>query len=133
MEHRSGAREALVSRDSNLALRARSCPTNAPSPAETLVLRWKLRGGHLGIDPDEISFTVVLRAARDHLAAHTPCRSCGHRSGPGDLTAAIAAGPRNRTDRTRTAPRTKKEQRTQHTRNVVYTITITESNLLIAT
>jgi len=87
----------------------------------------------VGIDPDEISFTVVLRAARDHLAAHTPCQSCGHRTGPRDLTAAIAAGPRNRTDRTRTAPRTKKEQHTQHTRNVVYTITIVESNLPIAT
>lgn len=83
----------------------------------------------LGIDPDEISFTVVLRAARDHLAAHAPCQACGHHADPGDLTAAIAAGPRNRTDRTRTAPRTKKEQRTQHTRNVVYTITIVESNL----
>jgi hypothetical protein len=87
----------------------------------------------LGIDPDEISFTVVLRAARDHLATHAPCQACGHHAGPGDLTAAIAAGPRNRTDRTRTAPRTKTEQRTQHTRNVVYTITIVESNLPIAT
>jgi len=86
----------------------------------------------LGIDPDEISFTVVLRAARDHLASHAPCQACGHHTGPADLTAAIAAGPRNRTDRTRTAPRTKKEQRTQHTRNVVYTITIVESNLPIA-
>jgi len=83
----------------------------------------------LGIDPDEISFTVVLRAARDHLATHAPCQACGHHAGPSDLTATIAAGPRNRTDRTRTAPRTKKEQRTQHTRNVVYTITIVESNL----
>jgi len=60
-------------------------------------------------------FTVVLRAARDHLATHAPCQACGHHAGPSDLTAAIAAGPRNRTDRTRTAPRTKKEQRTQHT------------------
>lgn len=83
----------------------------------------------LGIDPDQISFTVVLRATRDHLATHTPCQACGHHTGPADLTAAITAGPRNRTGRTRTAPRTKEEQHTQHTRNVTYTITIIESNL----
>ncbi len=80
----------------------------------------------LGIDPDEISFTVVLRAARDHLAAQAPCQACGHHARPADLSAAIAAGPRNRTDRTRTAPRTKQDQHTQHTRNVFYTITIVE-------
>jgi len=83
----------------------------------------------LGIDPDEISFTVVLRAARDHLATHAPCQACGHQGDPADLTAAITAGPRNRTDRTRTSPRTKKQRQTQHTRDVAYTITITESNL----
>jgi hypothetical protein len=83
----------------------------------------------LGVDPDEISFTVVLRAALDHLTAHAPCTACGHQPGPADLTAAIVAGPRNRTGRTRTGPRTKKERRTQHTRNVSYTIDVTESNL----
>lgn len=83
----------------------------------------------LGIDPGEISFTVVLRAARDHLATHAPCQTCGHQGDPADLTAAITAGPRNRTDRTRTSPRTKKQRQTQHTRDVAYTITITESNL----
>ncbi|WP_165034720.1 IS4 family transposase [Candidatus Protofrankia californiensis] len=83
----------------------------------------------LGIDPGEISFTVVLRAARDHLTSHAPCRACGHRSGSADLLAAIAAGPRNRADRQRSSPRTTKERRTQHTRNVTYTITITDSNL----
>jgi hypothetical protein len=83
----------------------------------------------LGVDPDEISFTVVLRAARDHLAAHAPCTACGHQPGPADLTAAIAAGPRNRTGRQRTGPRTRKERQTQHTRNVSYTIDVTESNL----
>jgi Transposase DDE domain/Insertion element 4 transposase N-terminal len=83
----------------------------------------------LGIDPDEISFTVVLRATRDHLATRAPCRTCGHQGDPADLTAAITAGPRNRTDRTRTSPRTKKQRQTQHTRDVAYTIAITESNL----
>ena len=86
----------------------------------------------LGIDPDEISFTVVLRATRDHLSTHTPCQACGHQPDPADLAdlaAAIIAGPRNRTGRQRTGPRTKKERRTQHTRNVTYTIDITESNL----
>jgi len=81
----------------------------------------------LGIDPDEISFTLVLHATRDHL--HAPCQACGHHDTQADLTAALTAAPRNRTDRTRTAPRTTKQRRTQHTRNVTYTITITESNL----
>ena len=83
----------------------------------------------LGIDPDQISFTAVLRAVRDHLASQAPCPGCGHHGEPADLTAAIIAGPRNRTDRQRTAPRTTKERQTEHTRNVTYTITITESNL----
>jgi hypothetical protein len=81
----------------------------------------------LGIDPDEISFTHVLHAIRDHL--RPPCPGCGHHPDLADLTAAITTGPRNRTDRTRTAPRTTKQRRTQHGRNVTYTITITESNL----
>jgi len=87
----------------------------------------------LGIDPDEISFTVVLRATRDHLlttaGATHGCPNCGHRSTPDprDLITAIAAGPRNRTGRHRTGPRTARKRRTEHTRNVVYTIDITET------
>jgi hypothetical protein len=89
----------------------------------------------LGIDPDEISFTVVLRATRDHLLAQAKatggCAHCGHRSAPDpqDLITAIAAGPRNRTGRHRTGPRTATKRRTEHTRNVTYTINITETNL----
>jgi DDE family transposase/transposase IS4-like protein len=81
----------------------------------------------LGIDPDEISFTHVLHATRDHLAP--PCPGCGHHPDTAHLTAAITTGPRNRTGRTRTAPRTTKQRQTQHGRNVTYTITITKSNL----
>jgi hypothetical protein len=93
----------------------------------------------LGIDPDEISFTVVLRATRDHLLAAANathgCPNCGHRSTPDpqDLITAIAAGPRNRTDRHRTGPRTAKKRQTEHTHNVSYTINITETNLSITT
>ena len=83
----------------------------------------------LGIDPHQISFTAVLRAVRDHITSHAPCPNCGHHTEPADLTAAIIAGPRNRTDRQRTAPRTTTDRQTEHTRNVTYTITITESNL----
>jgi hypothetical protein len=87
-----------------------------------------------GIDPDEICFVAVLRLARSHLDADTPCRNCGHR--PSDqgnpldaLTSDIAAHPRNRTSRNRTSPRTARERRTGHTREAIYTITIAESNL----
>lgn len=83
----------------------------------------------LGIDPGQICFTTVLHAVRDHLTSHAPCPNCGHHRDQTDLTATIAAGPRNRTNRKRAAPRTTKERQTQHTRNVSYTITITESNL----
>jgi hypothetical protein len=83
----------------------------------------------LGIDPDEISFTTVLNATRDHLIASAPCRVCGHHRNSADLQAAITAAPRERRGRTRTGPRTKKQRETQHTRDVSYTITITESNL----
>jgi hypothetical protein len=83
----------------------------------------------LGIDPDEISFTAVLHATRDHLIAAAPCRACGHRNDLTDLQAAITAAPRERRRRTRTGPRTKKQHETQHTRDVAYTIAITESNL----
>lgn len=71
----------------------------------------------------------MLRATRDHLTAHTPCTACGYHPDPVDLTAAIIAGPRNRTGRQRTGPRTHEERRTQHTRNVTYGIDVTESNL----
>ena len=84
---------------------------------------------NLNIDPHQISFTTVLRAVRDHLTNPAPCPGCGHHRDQTNLTAAITAGPRNRTNRQRTAPRTKKDRQTQHTRNVVYTITITESTL----
>lgn len=84
---------------------------------------------NLGIDPDEISFTAVLHATRDHLIASAPCRACGHHGDPADLQAMITAAPRHRNGRTRTSPRTKKQRETQHTRDVSYTITITESNL----
>jgi hypothetical protein len=87
-----------------------------------------------GVDPDEISFIAVLRITRARVDADTPCRNCGHR--PSDtadpitaLTSAIAAHPRNRTSRGRTSPRTAEERRTGHTREAVYTITVTESNL----
>jgi hypothetical protein len=87
-----------------------------------------------GIDPDEIAFIAVLRITRTHLDADTPCRNCGHR--PSDqtdpttaLTSSIAKHPRNRTGRGRTSPRTAEERRTGHTREAIYTITITESNL----
>ena len=64
---------------------------------------------------------------RDHL--RSPCPGCGHHPDTADLTAAITKAPRNRTGRTRTAPRTTRERQTQHGRNVIYTIKITESNL----
>jgi hypothetical protein len=81
----------------------------------------------LDIDPHQISFTHVLHATRDHL--RSPCPGCGHHPDTADLIAAITTGPRNRTSRTRTAPRTTRQRQTQHGRNVTYTITITESNL----
>ena len=62
----------------------------------------------LDVDPDEISFTAVLHATRDHLAP--PCRACGHHTNGTDLTNAIITGPRNRTDRDRTSPRTAKDR-----------------------
>jgi hypothetical protein len=82
-----------------------------------------------GIDPDEIAFVAVLRLTRARLDADTPCHHCGHRpSDHGDplaaLTSSIATHPRNRT-----SPRTPAERRTGHTREAIYAITITESNL----
>jgi hypothetical protein len=85
----------------------------------------------LGVDPDEISFVAVLRLTRTHLGADTGCRNCGHRpADPVDtLITAIAAHPRNRPGRQRTSPRSKKHRRTEHTRDVSYTIEIVPSNL----
>jgi hypothetical protein len=85
----------------------------------------------LGIDPDQISFTHVLRAMRDHLA---PVPACGHCGQPGerephDLKEAIIAGPRNQTRPPRTSPRTAKDRQTDHTRTVTYSITIGKANL----
>ena len=87
----------------------------------------------LGVDPDEISFTAALWATRDHLITGAPCPGCGHQPGARDLTAAITTSPRNPTDRQRTSPRTKKDRQTQHTRDVTYTIRITEPALPRAT
>ena len=85
----------------------------------------------VGADPDAISFTAVLTLTRAHLGASAPCRNCGHQptSALDALTAAIAAHPRDRTGRQRTGPRVSAQQRTQHTRDVNYTINIAESNL----
>jgi hypothetical protein len=87
---------------------------------------------HLGADPDQISFVAVLRRTRAHL--DTPTRHCHCRRGKGadptqTLVTAIAAHPRNRTDRQRTSPRTTRQRQTERTRNVEYTITIVTSNL----
>jgi hypothetical protein len=85
----------------------------------------------LGVDPDEISFVAVLRLTRTHFGAGTGCRNCGRRpADPVDtLVTAIATHPRNRTGRQRTSPRTKAQRRTEHTRDVSYTIEIAPSNL----
>jgi hypothetical protein len=89
----------------------------------------------LGIDPDQISFTHVLRALRDQLASVPTCDNCGQRAGQpaGDLRTAIIAGPRNHPRNPRTSPRTAEDRQTQHTRNVSYTITIGKANLPRAT
>ena len=77
----------------------------------------------LDAETTAISHTAVLAALRDHLTP--PCQACGHHPDTSDLTAAITAAPRNRTDRTRTGPRTAQQRRTQRTRDVTHTITIT--------
>ena len=85
------------------------------------------------IDPDEISFTAVLRIVRDHHT--TPranaCRHCGHRetTTTPTLTSQITNAPRNRTGRQRYSPRTPAERRTQHGSEATYTINITTSTL----
>jgi hypothetical protein len=85
-------------------------------------------------DPDQISIIAVLHLLRDRVTADTCCPHCGkHATGAAEaiaaLVAAIAAHPKNRTDRQRTGPRTKAQRRTGHTENVDYTITIIPSNL----
>jgi hypothetical protein len=89
----------------------------------------------LGIDPDQISFTTVLRAVRDHLAPVPACGNCGQHTGrdPHGLATAIINGPRNPPRAPRTSPRTTEDRQTQHTRNVTYTITIAKANLPRAT
>ena len=84
----------------------------------------------LGLDPDQISFTAVLRLTRNHIAPTCACTSPPEAAQA--LRAAIAAHPTNRTGRQRTSPRTEKERRTERTRDVTYTINIVESNLPIA-
>lgn len=89
----------------------------------------------LDIDPDQISFTHVLRAIRDHL---TPVPACGNCGQPGiraadELKKAIINAPRNPSRTPRTSPRTVTERQTEHTRNVAYTITIGKANLPRAT
>jgi Insertion element 4 transposase N-terminal/Transposase DDE domain len=81
----------------------------------------------LGLDPDQISFIAVLRLTRSH-AAHT-CACTSPPEATQALRAAIAAHPTNRPGRQRTSPRTKKERRTERTRDVTYTINIVLSNL----
>lgn len=125
-------------------LQANSTPLRARSPALAEQELWALMTVYNilctlaadaaaldGIDPDEISFIAVLASTRAHLAADLPCTACGHRETRPrtDLTHAIAAAPRNRTNRKRTSPRTPTERKTGHTRKATYTITITKSNL----
>ena len=83
----------------------------------------------LDVDPDDINFAAVLALTR---AATSPgCTRCGHTSDnpTEDLISAIAAQPRNRTERQRTSPRTTTQRRTERTRNVSYTITIVTPNI----
>jgi hypothetical protein len=89
----------------------------------------------LGIDPDQISFTHVLRAVRDHFTAVPACDNCGQRTArpASDLKTTIIAGPRNQPRNPRTSPRTAQDRQTQHTRTVSYTITIGKANLPRAT
>ena len=81
-----------------------------------------------------VSFTAVLSLVRDHVAADTCCRHCGHRpSGSGDplgqLTAAIDAQPLNRQNRKRTSGRTTAERSELPTEEATYDLTVVPSNL----
>jgi hypothetical protein len=74
----------------------------------------------------------VLGLVRALVAAEASCRHCGKRpdSPLASLNAAILAVPRHRPGRQRTSGRTATERGTRHTEEVMYTIEITESNLL---
>jgi hypothetical protein len=89
----------------------------------------------LDIDPDQISFTHVLRALRDQVVPVPACENCGQHAGrqSGELRTAIIAGPRNQPRTPRTSPRTVADRQTERTRNVNYTITIGKANLPRAT
>jgi len=81
-----------------------------------------------------VSLAAVLALVRDHVTADACCPHCGKRpSGPADplelLTAAIAAQPLNRENRSRTSGRTKAERRKWPTEEATYDLTITPSNL----
>jgi len=81
-----------------------------------------------------VSFTAVLSLAREHVAADTCCRHCGHRPTSGGdprarLTSAIAAQPLNRQDRKRTSGRTTAERGKWPTEEADYDLTIVPSNL----
>jgi len=87
-----------------------------------------------GTDPDQISIIAALHLLRDHVTADVCCPHCGKRAAgaarsTAALQAAVAAHPKNRTDRQRTGPRTAAQRRTGHTENVEYTIMIAPSNL----
>jgi hypothetical protein len=79
----------------------------------------------LGLDPDQISFVAVLRLTRSHAAPTCACTPHATQA----LQAAIAAHPTQRSGRKRTSPRTRKERRTERTRDVTYMINIVTSNL----
>lgn len=81
----------------------------------------------LGIDPDHIAFIAVLRQVRAHAAPTCGCATKPEAAQA--LQTAVATHPTNRTGRHRTSPRTKKERRTERTRDVTYTINIVPSNL----
>jgi hypothetical protein len=88
----------------------------------------------LQVDPDEICFAPVLAPPGASLAADAPCPNCGCRRSevvdPSDsIIAEITTQTRNRIDRQRTSPRTRKQRQTEHTRDVTYLITIVSSTL----
>jgi hypothetical protein len=72
----------------------------------------------LGVDPDEICFAAVLALTQASIAADHPCPRCGHHDPGAGLLTAITSQPRNRTDRQRAAPRTRKQRETERTRSV---------------
>ena len=88
----------------------------------------------LQVDPDEISFAAVLALTRASLASDTPCPNCGCRRSdivdPADsIVAEVTTQTRNRIERQRTSPRTRKQRQTERTRDVIYLITIVASTL----